>query len=196
MRSASTSAAGLADHDARAGRVDVDRRPRRAACTIVMSDRPACASLFSMCSRIVDVLEQVVGEVALVEPVRLPVVDVADPEALGMDLLSHGLPPVPRRWSASMVMWLVRLSIRVARPSARGRKRLSVGPSSTMISAIRRSSATRSWLFSALAAAESISLRMSLAAARGACAGSPGLLDVLAADLVHHRRALRGAMRT
>ena len=36
-----------------------------------------------------DVLEQVVGELALVEPVRLPVVDVADAEALGVDLLSH-----------------------------------------------------------------------------------------------------------
>ena len=36
-----------------------------------------------------DVLEQVVGELALVEPVRLPVVDVADPESFGMNLLSH-----------------------------------------------------------------------------------------------------------
>jgi hypothetical protein len=36
-----------------------------------------------------EVLVQVVGEVALVEPVRLPVVDVADPESLWMDLLSH-----------------------------------------------------------------------------------------------------------
>jgi len=32
-----------------------------------------------------DVLDQVVREVALVEPLRLPVVDVADPEDLGMD---------------------------------------------------------------------------------------------------------------
>ena len=83
--------ARLADHDARARGVDVDRRPRRASLRIVMSERPACASLLSMWSRIVDVLEQVVGEVALVEPVRLPVVDVADAEALGMDLLSHAL---------------------------------------------------------------------------------------------------------
>src|SRR5262249_42595460 len=35
------------------------------------------------------VLVQVVRKVALVEPVRLPVVDVADPETLWMDLLSH-----------------------------------------------------------------------------------------------------------
>ena len=114
------------------------------------------------------VLEQVVGELALVEPVRLPVVDVADAEALGVDLLSH--------WSCSSsssvgvratLMWQVFFSIRVARPRARARQRFSVGPSSTRISAIRRSSATRSWLFSALAAAESISLAMSRAAPRG-----------------------------
>jgi hypothetical protein len=37
----------------------------------------------------VDVLDQGVGEIALVEPVRLPVVDVSDSEALGVDLLSH-----------------------------------------------------------------------------------------------------------
>ncbi len=37
----------------------------------------------------VHVLDQRVGEVALVEPVRLPVVDVADSKALGVDLLSH-----------------------------------------------------------------------------------------------------------
>ena len=36
------------------------------------------------------VLEQVVGELALVEPVRLPSLDVADSEPLGVDLLAHG----------------------------------------------------------------------------------------------------------
>ena len=59
---------------------------------ILMSERPAWASLVSMWSRIVEVLEQVVGELALVEPGRLPVVDVADAEALGVDLLSHYVP--------------------------------------------------------------------------------------------------------
>src|SRR5881397_3561359 len=36
-----------------------------------------------------DVLEQVVGELLLVEPSRLPVVDVAHAQDLGMDLLTH-----------------------------------------------------------------------------------------------------------
>jgi hypothetical protein len=55
-------------------------------------------------------------------------------------------------------MWLVRLWIGVARPWARGRNRFKVGPSSTVIEATRISSPIRSWLFSALEAAESISL--------------------------------------
>ena len=132
------------------------------------------------------VLEQVVGELALVEPGRLPVVDVADAEALGVDLLSH--------WSASSrsssgvsatLMWQVLFSMRVARPRARARQRFSVGPSSTWISVIRMSSATRSWLFSAFAAAESISFAMSRAAPRGENAQQrPRLGHRHAADLV------------
>jgi len=43
-----------------------------------------------------DVLEQIVRELALVEPVRLPVVDVADAEALGVDLLSQRCVATPR----------------------------------------------------------------------------------------------------
>ena len=67
-----------------------------------------------------DVLEQVIRELFLVEPRRLPVVDVADTQALGVDLLTH------QRFPFSVVvrvivMWLVRFLIRVARPSARGR---------------------------------------------------------------------------
>ena len=82
-------------------------------------------------------------------------------------------------------MWLVRLLIGVARPSARGRKRRRVGPSSTVIEVIRISSPIRSWLFSAFAAAESISLWMSSAAPRGENGEQrAGLLDVHAADLV------------
>src|SRR5205807_8832918 len=72
------------------------------------------------------VLFEVRGELALVEPVRLPVVDVADAHRLGVNFLSHGY-----SFGVSVIVrWLVRLRIAVARPMARGRKRLSVGPSS------------------------------------------------------------------
>src|SRR5262249_29283528 len=111
-----------------------------------------------------EVLQQVVGELALAEPGRLPVVDVADAEALGMNLLPHQLSSVGVR---TTLRWLVRLSIRVARPRARGRQRLRVGPSSTRISAMRRASATSPWCAAAFAAAESISLARSRAAPRG-----------------------------
>ena len=67
-------------------------------------------------------------------------------------------------------MWLVRLWIRVARPIARGRKRFSVGPSSTVIAWMRISSPIRSWLFSALATADSSSFCQSSATPRGVCA--------------------------
>src|SRR3712207_2005792 len=82
--------AGLADDDARARRVDVDLHLGR-----VLADRdrrqarvaePADDVLADL-----DVLDQVVGELALGEPVGLPVVDVPDAHRLGMDLLTHGL---------------------------------------------------------------------------------------------------------
>ena len=65
-----------------------------------------------------DVLEQLVGEAAVVEPGRFPVVDLADAEALGVDLLTH---QAPSSGLSATEMWLVRLLILVARPSARGR---------------------------------------------------------------------------
>src|SRR5215211_3564388 len=93
--------------------------------------------------------------------------------------------------------WLVFLSIRVARPRARARQRFRVGPSSTRMSAIRRSSATRSWFASALAAAESISFARSRAAPRvekasSVRASSTGMPRTWSAT----SRALRGATRT
>jgi hypothetical protein len=66
-----------------------------------------------------DVLEQVIREVALVEPVRLPVVDVADAEALRMHLLAHYstllLKLLVTGYSfgvSATVRWLVRFRIR------------------------------------------------------------------------------------
>ena len=60
---------------------------------IVMSDRPACASLLIDVLADVDVLEQEVRELALVEPVGLPVVDVAHAHGLGMNFLTHAASP-------------------------------------------------------------------------------------------------------
>src|SRR6185312_14749127 len=157
--------ARLADHDARPGRVDVDldlvgvladRDLRQARVGELADDVLADA----------DVLGQVVGEVALVEPVRLPVVDVADAHRLGMNLLSHTY-----SFGVSVIVrWLVSLRMRVARPMARGRNRLSVGPSSALTANTRSSSPISSWLCSALAIADSSSLLQSRATARGVCA--------------------------
>ena len=60
------------------------------------------------------VLGEELGEVALVEPVRLPVVDVAHAHRLGMNFLSHRY-----SFGASVIeRWAVRLLIGVARPIA------------------------------------------------------------------------------
>ena len=80
-------AARLADHDAGAGGVDVHRDLAAALDRDVGE-----AGMRELALDVVadlQVLGEDVGEVFLVEPVRLPVVDVADPEAAGVDLLSH-----------------------------------------------------------------------------------------------------------
>src|SRR3546814_12969415 len=61
-------------------------------------------------------------------------------------------------------MWLVRLRMRVPRPLARAMKRFSVGPSSTMMVLTFSSSTSAPWLFSALAIADSTTLRIMWAA--------------------------------
>ena len=55
-------------------------------------------------------------------------------------------------------MWLVRLRIRNARPWARGRMRLAVGPSSAWMVATTSVDGSRPSLFCALAAALAIAL--------------------------------------
>src|SRR5204863_1243101 len=152
----------LADDDARAGRVDVDLDLVR-----VLADRDlgqaGVAELLLDVIADVQVLHEVLGEVALVEPRRLPVVDVADPHRFRMNLLTH----VYALFVKLMVMWLVRFRILVARPSARGRNRLMVGPSSTKTWKIWSSSGRSSWLCSAFATADSRTFRTGSAAPRG-----------------------------
>src|SRR5262249_18678781 len=80
---------GLADHDARPRRVNVDRDPLR-----VLADQDVGqARMLELAVDVLadlDVLEQVRREVLRARvPVRLPVVDDADPQAAGMDLLAH-----------------------------------------------------------------------------------------------------------
>ena len=56
--------------------------------------------------------------------------------------------------ASTIVMWLVRFRILVARPMARGRKRFKRGPSSTTIVLMNRLSTSMVCVFSALATAE------------------------------------------
>jgi hypothetical protein len=86
--------ARLADHDPGPGGVDVDldlggvladRDVRQPGVREAADDVPANAY----------VLVQEVGEVLFVEPVRLPVVDVAHAERLRMDFLTHEVSVIP-----------------------------------------------------------------------------------------------------
>src|ERR1019366_476938 len=166
--------ARLADHDARARRVDVDLE-----LLGVLADRdvrqPRVGELVDDVLAHAHVLGEVLGEVALVEPVGLPVVDVSHAHGLWMNLLSHFSVSQPCRLVVPgsgrgvnvMVRWLVRLRIGVARPIARGLKRLIVGPSSAYASRTIRSSSSSSWLLSAFATADSSSLLQSRATSRG-----------------------------
>ena len=94
-------------------------------------------------------------------------------------------------------MWQVRLRIRFTRPRARGRQRLSVGPSSA--TAVRTNRSSTSWplLFSALAIADASTLPASRAAA---LVWKARMVVASAADLPRMcsstRRALRADVRT
>src|SRR3989454_1154163 len=121
----------LPDHDARAGAVDVDLRLVRRALDLDLGDAGVVEALLQEAADLGVLVEQI-RVLAPREPARVPVLDHAQAETFGMDFLTHAhaSPPAPRA-STTTVMWLVRLKILVARPCARGMKRLAVGPSST-----------------------------------------------------------------
>jgi hypothetical protein len=81
-------AAGLPDHDAGTRGADVDLH-----LVGVLLDRDVretgVRELLDDVLADLDVLGEILREVALVEPVRLPIVDVAHAHRLGMNLLSH-----------------------------------------------------------------------------------------------------------
>src|SRR5699024_2301406 len=88
-------------------------------------------------------------------------------------LLVHSYPAPSFLSATTTLMWLVRLTTCAARPCARGRNRLRVGPSSTSAWAIPRSSSSNrseasSALNRAFATAEPMTLEIVFAAACGA----------------------------
>src|ERR671923_62078 len=87
--------------------------------------------------------------------------------------------------------------MRAARPRARGRQRLNIGPSSTYAAETTRSSPRRSWFASALATADLNSFSTSRAAARGVNASTVRASGTLRPRMCSTtRRALRGEIRT
>src|SRR5690606_6941286 len=152
--------AALADHHARAGGVDGDARGLGRALDQDPGD-PGGGQLLAQHLADLEVGGQVVGVFLLAgEPLGIPVLGDAQADAGGMNFVTHGYLPSP----TTTVMWLVRLRMRVPRPFARAMKRVSVGPSSTMMVVTFSSSTSAPWLFSALAIADSTTLRIRWAA--------------------------------
>ena len=80
--------AGLADHDAGARGVDVDLNLVRVLADRDLRNAGVGQLIFDVRADR-DVFGQVLSKVAFAEPVRLPIVDVADAHRLGVNLLSH-----------------------------------------------------------------------------------------------------------
>src|SRR5690606_38999103 len=97
-------------------------------------------------------------------PLGVPVLRDAQANAGGMNFMTHVYLPFPVASPTTTVMWLVRLRMRVPRPLSRAMNRFSIGPSSTMMVVTDSSSTSAPWLFSALAMADSTTLRIMWAA--------------------------------
>src|SRR5262249_13384846 len=119
-----------------------------------------------------DVLLDVLGVLLVREPPALEIGGDPETEAVRVDFLTHYLRPLfelgTSTLSTSIVMWLVRLRMRYARPWARGRNLFSVGPSSTYAREMINESGSSEKLFSALAIALASTLATGSLAACGA----------------------------
>src|SRR5690606_5855910 len=171
--------ATAADDDARTRRVDVHADAVAGALDLDLGDARALETGAHELADL-DVLTDVVavplaGLGAVGEPARPVVGGDAEAVPVRVDLLSHyrALPFVFSRGATTTGVWLVRVRMRFARPWARGRKRLRVGPSSTNASRTTSScssnaSLARSAFTRALAMALSTTLRTGSLAACGA----------------------------
>src|SRR5829696_943775 len=144
----------LADHHARTGGVDGDA----GALGRTLDDDLGHARLAQPLAQHladVDVLVEHLGIFAAFGvPPGVPGAVDAEPEADGIDLLTHYLSSASARSRTTMVRWLNGLMMPAARPRPRVWKRFITRPLPTDASATIRRSTSRLWLFSALAMAE------------------------------------------
>src|SRR5262245_4955002 len=153
----------LADHHARTGGMDGDA----GALGRTFDDDLGHARLGQPLAQHladVDVLMEHLGIfAALGVPAGIPGPVDAEPEADGIDLLTHYLSSASARSRTTMVRWLNGFLMPAARPRPRVWKRFMTRPLPTDASATIRRSTSRLWLFSALAMAEFSTLRTSWA---------------------------------
>src|ERR1700682_4819843 len=144
----------LADHHARTGGVD----GHAGALGRTLDDDLGHARLAQPLAQHladVDVLMEHLGVfVAFGVPPRVPGPVDAEPQADGIDLLTHYLSSASARSRTTIVRWLNGLMMPAARPRPRVWKRFMTRPLPTDASATIRRATSRLWLFSALAIAE------------------------------------------
>src|SRR5699024_9028730 len=152
--------AALADHHPRAGRVDGHARDLGRTLDQDLADA-GLGQLLAQHLADLEVGGEIFGVFLLVGvPLGVPILGKTEAIAGGMNLVTHSCLPFPVASSTTTVMWLVRLRMRVPRPLARALNRFRVGPSSTMMVVTYSSSTSAPWLFSALAIADSTTLRI------------------------------------
>src|SRR6185369_5177765 len=156
--------AALADDDAGLGRVHGDRDLAEVALDLEAADARVGEPLLDERANL-DVLGQERRVLLVVVPLGGPGARHPESEPVGVDFVSHV--PQPSRSPTVTVMWVTPLWIGKARPWARGRQRLIVGPSSARASTTKSSSAERFRLFSAFAVALFRTPATSLAACWG-----------------------------
>src|SRR5262249_28112572 len=140
--------------------LDVDLELAREALDVDLGDAGVRQPTLELLAQL-EVLVQELLVVLLREPARVPGPVEAEPEAVGMNFLTHAYTSS----ESSMVRWLLRWSTRSARPIGAGRTRRSCGPLSTVIRRTTSWSTSRCASFcSALATAERSVFRIARAA--------------------------------
>src|SRR5690606_39264143 len=195
------------DDDAGARRVDVHADTVASALDLDLGDTGALEARGHELADL-DVLADVVAVAlaslgAVSEPPRAVIGSDAQAVPERVDLLSHyRVLSFFSTGATTTVMWLVRFRIRPARPWARGRNRLSVGPSSPNASAMTSSfSSNEAFARSAFTRAFALALRTTLSTGSPAACGAK-LSTVTASEAClprirsTTRRAFCGVTRT
>ena len=110
--------------------VDMDAHLGGVALDLYLRDARLVQLLFQDLPQVIVLYQSVAEVVVLGEPPGIPVLYHTHAKAVGIDFLSHNVPPYSFS-ATTMVMWLVRFRILCALPWSFGRILLRIGPGVT-----------------------------------------------------------------